>query len=169
VDFSLKPARNERGDVVLLIPEGRDITERKQTQQALEQSREQLQQLAAGLLMAREEERTAIARETHDVLGQTLTALKMDVAWIGARSPADAPPAHRQKLAAMAQLIDETVVTVRRIATSLRPGVLDDLGLGAAVEWQAAEFEHRTGIQCAVRKPGRSTRRSKRRGSSCNT
>jgi signal transduction histidine kinase len=84
VDFSLKPARNERGDVVLLIPEGRDITERKQTQQALEQSREQLQQLAAGLLMAWEEERTAIAREIHDVLGQTLTALKMHVAWIGA-------------------------------------------------------------------------------------
>jgi signal transduction histidine kinase len=125
--------------------------ERNQALQALEQSREQLQQLTAGLLMAREEERTAIAREIHDVLGQTLTALKMDVSWIGARSPADAPPALRQKLTAMTGLIDETIVTVRRIATSLRPGVLDDLGLAAAVEWQAQEFEHRTGIRCALR------------------
>jgi len=125
--------------------------ERNQALQALEQSREQLQQLTAGLLMAREEERTAIAREIHDVLGQTLTALKMDVAWIGVRSPADAPAALRQRLGAMARLIDDTVVTVRRIATSLRPGVLDDLGLAAAVEWQAHEFEHRTGIHCALR------------------
>jgi signal transduction histidine kinase len=125
--------------------------QRNQALQALEQSREQLQQLTSGLLMAREEERSAIAREIHDVLGQTLTALKMDVAWIGARSPSDAPPAFRQKLDAMSRLIDETVVTVRRIATSLRPGVLDDLGLAAAVEWQANEFEQRTGIPCALR------------------
>jgi len=125
--------------------------ERNQALQELEQSREQLHQLTAGLLIAREEERTAVAREIHDVLGQTLTALKMDVSWIGARSPADAPPALRQKLAAMARLIDDTVATVRRIATSLRPGVLDDLGLAAAVEWQAQEFEQRTGIRCVLR------------------
>jgi signal transduction histidine kinase len=125
--------------------------QRNQALQALEESREQLQQLTSGLLMAREEERASIAREIHDVLGQTLTALKMDVAWVGTRSPADVPPAFRQKLAAMTQLIDETIVTVRRIATSLRPGVLDDLGLAAAVEWQAQEFEGRTGIRCALR------------------
>ena len=92
-----------------------------------------------------------IAREIHDVLGQALTALKMDVAWIGARSPVDAPPAFRQKLVTMAGLIDESVVTVRRIATNLRPGVLDDLGLAAAIEWQAREFENRTGIHCPLR------------------
>ena len=124
--------------------------QRNQALQALEQSREQLQQLTAGLLMAREEERTSIAREIHDVLGQTLTALKMDVAWIRSRSP-DAVPAVVQKMAAMTGLIDETIVTVRRIATSLRPAVLDDLGLAAAVEWQSQEFEHRTGIRCALR------------------
>jgi signal transduction histidine kinase len=116
----------------------------------LEESREQLHRLADGLLLAREEERTTIAREIHDVLGQALTALKMDVAWIGRRLPDDAPPT-RTKLAAMAALIDDTVGTVRRIATDLRPGVLDDLGLAAAVEWQAREFEHRTGIPCALR------------------
>ena len=116
---------------------------------ALEVSREQLQRLTAGLLQAREEERTNVSREIHDVLGQTLTALKMDTGWIGLRLPEDAS-AIRTKLAAMAALIDETVVAVRRLATDLRPGLLDDLGLPAAVEWQAQEFERRTGIPCSV-------------------
>jgi signal transduction histidine kinase len=84
------------------------------------------------------------------VLGQALTALKMDVAWIGRRLP-DGTPATRAKVAATAELIDETIGTVRRIATDLRPGVLDELGLAAAVEWQAREFEYRTGIHCALR------------------
>ena len=114
----------------------------------LEESREQLHRLAGGLLVAREEERTTIAREIHDVLGQTLTALKMDAAWIGTRVPGEAV---RMKLAAMAALIDEAVMTVRRIATDLRPGVLDDLGLAAALEWQAQEFARRTGIECSLR------------------
>lgn len=116
---------------------------------ALEVSREQLQRLTAGLLHAREEERTKVSREIHDVLGQTLTALKMDIGWMGIRLPEDAS-AIRTKLAAMAALIDETVVAVRRLATDLRPGLLDDLGLPAAVEWQAQEFERRTGIPCSV-------------------
>jgi signal transduction histidine kinase len=116
----------------------------------LEESREQLHRLADGLLLAREEERTTIAREIHDVLGQALTALKMDVAWIGRRLPDDTPPT-RAKLAEMTTLIDDAVVTVRRIATDLRPGVLDELGLAAAVDWQARQFEHRTGIHCALR------------------
>jgi PAS domain S-box-containing protein len=150
VDFSLKPVYDDSGGVILLIPEGRDITERKQAQEALEESRAQLQHLADGLLLAREEERTTIAREIHDVLGQALTALKMDVAWIGRRLPDDTP-ATRAKVAATATLIDETIGTVRRIATDLRPGVLDELGLAAAVEWQAREFERRTGIHCALR------------------
>jgi signal transduction histidine kinase len=83
------------------------------------------------------------------VLGQTLTALKMDIGWMAARLPEDASVI-RAKLTAMAALIDETVVAVRRLATDLRPGLLDDLGLPAAVEWQAQEFERRTGIPCSV-------------------
>jgi signal transduction histidine kinase len=83
------------------------------------------------------------------VLGQTLTALKMDLGWIGRRLPDDAP-ATRAKLTEMSAQIDEAVITVRRIATDLRPGILDDLGLAAAVEWQAREFEGRTGIQCRL-------------------
>jgi signal transduction histidine kinase len=74
----------------------------------------------------------------------------MDVAWIGRRLPDDTPPT-RAKLAEMTTLIDDAVVTVRRIATDLRPGVLDELGLAAAVDWQARQFEHRTGIHCALR------------------
>ena len=150
VDFSLKPVRDDRGVVVLLIPEGRDVTERKQAQQAVEQSRQQLQRLADGLLTAREEERTTIAREIHDVLGQSLTALKMDTAWIGRRVPEALPPL-RAKLTSMGELIDEAIVSVRRIATDLRPGVLDDLGLTAALEWQSQQFEQRTGIHCRLR------------------
>ena len=117
---------------------------------ALEASREQLQRLADGLLLAREEERTTIAREIHDALGQALTALRMDVAWIGRRLPDDMR-ATADKLRDMVALIDDTIVTVRRIATDLTPGILDDLGLAAAVEWQAQEFEQRTGIRCALR------------------
>lgn len=148
VDFSLKPVRDDRGDVVLLIPEGRDVTERKEAEQTVEESRAQLQRLADGLLMAREEERTTIARDIHDVLGQILTALKMDTAWLGSRVP-DAIPALHAKLVAMAALIDDAVATVRRIATDLRPGILDDLGLAAAVEWQVQQFRQ-PGIRCAV-------------------
>ena len=150
VDFSLKPVRDDGGAVVLLIPEGRDVTERKQAEQAVEESRQQLQRLADGLLIAREEERTTIAREIHDVLGQILTALKMDSAWIGSRVPG-ASPALRAKLATMSALIDDAVATVRRIATDLRPGILDDLGLAAAIEWQSQQFEQRTGIHCSLR------------------
>jgi signal transduction histidine kinase len=117
---------------------------------AFEEKGQQLQRLTGSLLEAREAERTRIAREIHDTLGQTLTALKMDVSWIGRQLP-DARPALVAKLAAMVTLIDETVVTVRRIATELRPGILDDLGLAAALEWQAQEFEHRTGIHCVFR------------------
>jgi PAS domain S-box-containing protein len=149
VDFSLKPVRDDRACVVLLIAEGRDVTERKEAEQTVAESREQLQRLAGGLLMAREEERTTIAREIHDVIGQTLTALKMDTTWVGVRVP-EAIPALRAKLTAMSALIDEAVATVRRIATDLRPGVLDDLGLAAAIEWQVQQFQQRTGIACSV-------------------
>ncbi len=149
VDGPLEVATVARELNEMLEARSRADAEARTLNAALEESRELLQRLTAGLLLAREEERTTIAREIHDVLGGTLTALRMDVAWIGRRLPDDAP-ATVAKLAAMATLIDDTVVTVRRIATELRPGVLDDLGLAAAVEWQAQEFEQRTGIHCVL-------------------
>jgi PAS domain S-box-containing protein len=108
-----------------------------------------LRALPARLEGIREEERTGIAREIHDELGQALTALKMDIAWVSRRVPAgDAVAA---KLAEMSRSADEILGSVRRISSELRPGVLDTLGLQAAIEWQAEEFQRRTGTPCGVR------------------
>jgi PAS domain S-box-containing protein len=117
------------------------------------QMEEQLRDLSAHVEQALETERTRIAREIHDDLGQSLTALKMDIAWILRRLPerADAPGDIGGKLAGMAALTDEMIKQVRAIASGLRPGVLDDIGLVAAIEWQAEAFEERTGKSCTVR------------------
>lgn len=126
-----------------------DVTERRQAEEELRKSREQLRDLSAHVEWAREEERTAIAREIHDELGQAVTALKMDLAFLGRRlSEGSDRPALSEKIRDMSALADETIKRVRRIAKELRPGVLDDLGLEAAVEWQAQEFEARTGTSC---------------------
>lgn len=120
--------------------------------QALHASREQLRALSAHLQSIREEERTYIAREIHDELGQTLTALMMDLSWLEDRLEKSSETQRTlvEKTGSMMTLVDSTMVTVRKIAAELRPGVLDELGLRAAVEWQAAEFERRTGIRCRL-------------------
>ena len=99
-------------------------------------AREQLRDLAGYLQNAREEERTQIAREIHDEFGQALSALNMDLSWLSKRLPADQPYL-AEKASAMSYLIDSTIQTVRRVATELRPGLLDELGLAATIEWQA--------------------------------
>jgi PAS domain S-box-containing protein len=124
-----------------------DITERIAAEEELERSREALRSLSAHLQTVREEERTRIAREIHDELGQAMTALKMDLIWIKKRTPAGLRLLHA-KLGQMAGLADTTIETIRRIATELRPGLLDDLGLAAAIEWQAGDFANRAGIPC---------------------
>jgi signal transduction histidine kinase len=111
--------------------------------------RMQLRDLTSHLQTAREEERTRVAREIHDELGQVLTALKIDLSWLAKRLPTDSPGL-AQKARAMSALIDATIETVRRVVTELRPGLLDDLGLAAAMEWQAQEFTERTGIDCEL-------------------
>jgi signal transduction histidine kinase len=117
------------------------------------QLEDQLRELSAHAESVREDERTGIAREIHDQLGQSLTALKMDIAWIVRRSQAGQleKPALLEKLGSMSTMTDEIIQQVRRISAELRPGVLDDLGLVAAIEWQAQEFEARTGTACTVR------------------
>ncbi|MBI2884228.1 MAG: PAS domain S-box protein, partial [Candidatus Methylomirabilis oxyfera] len=107
---------------------------------------EQLRTLATRLESVREDERVRIAKEIHEELGQLLLGLKMELSWLHARLPQE-PPALRDKSQAMRQSVDETIRWVRRIAGELRPRVLDDLGLVAAIEWQAQEFQARTGIQ----------------------
>jgi PAS domain S-box-containing protein len=126
----------------------RDITERKRAEEQLRNSREQLRNLSAYLQSMREEERTNIAREIHDELGQVLTALKMDASWLGSKYKEFGPIVEKTK--SMSDLIDSTIRTVKRICAELRPGVLDDLGLVAAMEWQAEEFQKRSGIACEV-------------------
>ena len=128
----------------------RDVSEYKRAEEALTKSREQLRALSAYLQSAREQERTSIAREIHDDLGQSLTALKMDLSWMRKRVSEDQQPLIG-KMQSMSELVDMTIGTVKRIITDLRPGLLDDLGLEAAVEWQVEEFEKRTGIKCKAR------------------
>jgi PAS domain S-box-containing protein len=126
-----------------------DISERKQAEAAIKKSEEQLRDLTTYLQKVGEIERTNIAREIHDELGQGLTVLKIDLSWMRKRLLED-QGALREKLDAMSQLINKTIQTVKKISTDLRPGLLDDLGLAAAIEWQAGEFEKRTGIRCRI-------------------
>jgi PAS domain S-box-containing protein len=123
----------------------RDVTDRRQAENELLRSRQELRDLTARLQLVREEERTSIAREVHDELGQALTGLKIDLAWVKPRV-ADRP-ALAERVQSIIVRIDGAMETVRRIATDLRPSILDDLGLVAAVEWQAQEFERGTGIR----------------------
>jgi signal transduction histidine kinase len=127
----------------------RERAERKRAEERLRESHEQLRALSVYLQYVREEERTRIAREVHDELGQALTSLKLDIAWVAGRLPR-AQRHLTEKANAMSAHIDATIQTVRRIATELRPGILDDLGLVAALEWQANEFSQRTGIATEV-------------------
>jgi PAS domain S-box-containing protein len=129
-----------------------EIAERERAEEQLRTSLDQLRALAARLQSVREEERTSIAREIHDELGQACTAIKMDLALIG-RKLTKKQGQLRAKAASAIQLVDSMIVTLRKIASELRPRTLDDLGLPAALESQAQEFESRTGIRCRVTFP----------------
>ena len=123
-----------------------DITEKIIAEENLKKSHEELRQLAANLENIRESERTHMAREIHDELGQQLTGLKMDISWLNRKIQSSDEEVHN-KIKDTIQLIDKTVITVRRIATELRPSILDDLGLIAAMEWQSEEFQKRAEIK----------------------
>jgi signal transduction histidine kinase len=126
-----------------------DLSEAKRAESELRASSEQLRCLAAHLLSVREEERARISREVHDELGQSLTAVKMDLAWLAGRVPKGNIEI-LERICSTRQLADSIIQSIRRISTELRPAVLD-LGLAEAVEWQVQEFQARSGIQCKVR------------------
>lgn len=166
VDYIVKPLRPEilkskisvfvdlyRKNVALM----QEINERRAAETHLKASQESLRALAARLQSVREEEWTRIAREFHDQLGQELTALKMDVNWIANRLPADAQ-ALRKRAESMSNLIDSSMESVRQIVSRLRPDVLDQLGLTAAIAWQADDFQRRSGIRCQLTLPEEAVR-----------
>lgn len=124
------------------------VVSRKRVEDEVRKSREELRALSAHLQSGIEAERTRIAREIHDELGQALTGLKFDVSWLRDQKNAGASESERIKLDDTLKNIDTAIQSVRRIATELRPPVLDSLGLTAAIEWQATDFQNRTGIQC---------------------
>ncbi|HEU4388337.1 MAG TPA: PAS domain S-box protein [Blastocatellia bacterium] len=134
-----------------------DITERKQAEEQLLATSEQLRALTASLTSAREEEGIRIAREIHDELGSGLTSLRWDLEGFDKDLSGKVDPLHlpalREKIESMVKQTDATIGTVRRIASELRPSVLDDLGLAEAIEWQAQQFQARTGIVCSYTRP----------------
>ena len=139
---------DDRGRIAGHFGIQRDVTDRHLSTEQLQASRQQLRALASRLQKVREEERTEMAREIHDELGQALTGLKLDIAWMKNRLPRD----HEMmaQCASIIERIDQTANTVRRLATKLRPSVLDQLGLAAALEWQGQEFATRTGMEVVM-------------------
>ncbi len=149
-DYVLKTRLARLGPAVQrALRESADRRERQRAEEKLRKSLDQLRALTTYLQYVREEERTRIAREVHDELGQALTGLKLDLSWLATKLARTQPPV-QDKVRTMTAHLDETIQTVRRIATELRPGILDSLGLVAAIEWQANEFQTRTGIPCFV-------------------
>ncbi|PYE14897.1 PAS domain-containing sensor histidine kinase [Paraburkholderia silvatlantica] len=144
IEASISQIRDDSGKLFTVVL--RDITERVRAEEALTRSREELRELSANLQNVREAEKTRIARELHDDLGQQLTALKIDLSALerrlGESDTSDVPA----RLAGMRNLIDSTVGALRRIAADLRPVMLDDLGLVPAIEWLANDFTNRYGI-----------------------
>ena len=146
------PVIDGSGRLVAVEGIARDLTERVETQQRLRDSEQQLRQLAARVESAREEERTSLARELHDELGQTLTALKLELGRaVDVLRSEQLSTAAVNRLQSLVALTEVGILTVRRLATSLRPPTLDHLGLPGTINWEAATFQARTGLRCHVR------------------
>jgi len=141
--------RDEAGRVASMVSIGVDVTERAKAEHELRQSEERLRALAQHLESAREEEQARIAREIHDELAQSLTALRLDLSWLAKRVPG-ADQAVRAKMTEMTALAGATIEAGRRIAAELRPPILDDLGLIAALEWYVQDFARRTALQATL-------------------
>ena len=137
---------DDNGKVVRLFGTAQDITERKKAEEELQQLNEELHSLSSHLQNIREEERIQIARDIHDDLGQQLTGLKMDVNWLNKKLGTE-DEIVKQKMISMIELIDETLKSVRRISSDLRPSILDDFGLIAALEWHSGEVAKRSEIK----------------------
>lgn len=149
LDVRYAPFIDEHGTVSGITVSARDITDKKKIDDELRKSRERLRNLSVRLQAAREEERSVIARDIHDQLGQTLTGLKMDLSWF-----ADRLPKNWKRLPArtrtMIELVDSTIDFVRKLSSDLRPSILDDLGLETAIDWQLQEFAAHSGCHTSL-------------------
>ena len=155
--MSSSVVKDESGKPIALVGISRDITGQKEMQIKLENAVKErmndIQRFSISLQKAQEEERTKIAREIHDELGQVLTALKMDIVLLSEdikEGKKDKPDNIINELKSIAKLIDSSILSVRNIATELRPDILDHLGLVAAIKWQSNEFQKRNRIKCTV-------------------
>jgi len=153
LEFSLSPYHDANGHLCYIIAEGRDITERKLAEQSLHSSHQRLQLLTAHLHSVREEERARVASEVQEDLGQALTGLKLQLSWLK-RHTTQSKEAYStesllEKMESMNDLIETTIKSVRRIATELRPPILDTFGLIPALEWLTQDFQNRSGIRCS--------------------
>jgi len=136
------PIRDKAGRIIGTVGISRDISERKAAESELIKSRAQLRELSNYLQSVREAERARISRELHDELGQTLTALKMELGWLRDRLPAE-PPVLRTRIDRLVQIVDHSVTGLQRIASDLRPMILDELGLVSAIQWLTQSFSER--------------------------
>ena len=144
--------RDEQGNVITILSLALDVTQRKNAEETLNKSYEEIRRLTEHLQKIREEERIAIAREIHDELGQQLTALTMEVKGLNKKLN-DADEGIKQEIGNIIDLLDSMVKSVRRISSELRPSLLYNLGLVAAIEWHLAEFEKRSGIKTIFNEP----------------
>ncbi|RJG00264.1 PAS domain S-box protein [Noviherbaspirillum sedimenti] len=147
VDIEVQGTRFQYRGRPAVIGVGLDVTEARLREEQIERSQARLRELSQHLLTVREEQRGKIARELHDVLGGTLTALKMDIGWLK-KHTTEARLAARADT--MMELVRDAIDTVRKISAELRPGVLDNLGLLDAIEWETGRFRERMGIDCKL-------------------
>lgn len=143
------PVISDEGTITGAYVVTKDITERKKVEQQVISYNQQLRDLAAHLLSIREEERRRIGREIHDDLGQQLTAIKMDVAWIDKKIQDEVSPV-KGKLKNIITLLDGSNQSVRRILNELKPNILDEYGLLDALEWHSKQFTDSTGIPVEI-------------------
>lgn len=158
VELSIQALRGPKGHIRRFISVFSDISERKRNEEALQSQRRQLEEsegrlrdLAGFLQTVREEERTRIARELHDEMGQALTALRIDLGWLRSKS-ASLGAATTERVGSALGVVEQSIVSLRRISEDLRPAMLDSLGIAAAVEHHVGQFSQRTGIPCQFTK-----------------
>ncbi len=152
ISLTISPIRDTQGVIIGVSTIARDITERKKAEEELKTSREELRTLSARLQSLQENERAYVSHEIQDQFGQALTALKMDLAWLVKKLPAN-QEILQKKVEDMSKIVDNTFKTIQKVSTELRPKILDDLGLIAAIEWEVTELQKRTGIKCKLTLP----------------